>query len=302
MNTALIKSTLNLYKKAIVKSALSIKNNILLVTLIFIMYTYIFPFIVGVLGKPMAFISRSQGASIISSVVVTIVVSLITSIVFKWYREILFFRKALKFKDLKSIETLKEFFKFDIEIFYGIISVGFITWIATSILSSLVAPKRMGLIYFLLLIIPFNVISEVIIVKSSRSLQIFSDALEFITSNFVEWFVFLLVLGLPAIFSYYSLETSIFKDFEGYNISERLINYLSISLGSDILSPGRVISLRYTEIIFSFWDRGFFNNLNQLSLWFWSAMNIFIVLVRLNLFTLLEENPRRQRVYKSKFL
>lgn len=304
MNTDLVKSTLKLYSSAIKESALCFKRNLMLISLIVVLQLYVMPLSRSLFTSLGSF-SGSRGFLIITVVIGEIIQLLFLSLIFKWLAEAINYKKVLRLKDFKSKKILKHFFSIDLELFFNIISINFIIWIATMVLRPVLAGGNGVFLELLLLTIPFNVISEVLILRNYQSLQIFSKAWEFVVENFVEWFLFLFLISLPIILFNYNLHSVRLGGIVGYSSYSMLHSSLVIPLGKDILSPAGSIGANLSIALLSlFGGKGSLVS-GSMSGFFVVSLGIifstFIAIVRLNLYELLDSNPRRKRAFKSKF-
>lgn len=96
--------------------------------------------------------------------------------------------------------TFQNFYEFDYALFFSLISVAFIIFIAQYLVQSSIQGLNAGLIMLFLnlgIVFLFNAIPEVIVVHRYESVSALTYALQFARDNFIAWFVPLLIMVAP---------------------------------------------------------------------------------------------------------
>lgn len=175
-----IVSTLSLYGKSLLKASRCCINSPALL---------VGPICLGILFWLGSSIIRIIPLGYAGGLVLGLLSSFLLSFYYSWLRECIQSNK-LVWSDLT---------RFDGSLFLGIINVGFLYWMISLITDMILVPidPRFDAIVSLLIFILLNVTAEMIYIEGNSSLSAFTESLEFVKENWVEWFIPTILICLP---------------------------------------------------------------------------------------------------------
>lgn len=184
-------------------------------------------------------------------------------------------------KEKVSIDSLKEF---DWSLFSALISIGFIFWILSMLMTPFGHATETSWIlacYSLGVFICFNAIPEIVYIKRYESVAALKYSFNFIKENWIEWFMPFFILLAPAIIT---RPITFLTSLSGVN---------PFSSGGDPLLPAKFIFLQLTSILSA--------STGPLGILVALIGTTWFVIFRGYLFTKLDGSSRRQRTYRSRF-
>lgn len=95
------------------------------------------------------------------------------------------------------VENLKEF---DIALFFGVVSVSFVLWIASLLVQSVSAGAQipgLPLLFSLCVIFACNAIPEVLYLHRAESVHALHESFRFVRDNAIEWYLPFVLISLP---------------------------------------------------------------------------------------------------------
>jgi hypothetical protein len=282
----LIKATLNLYLKCFFDSCRSLYRNWITGILWLLLYSILFPLLtIATLGN--AYGTGSYGIGMIGGVIITLIRTYLISLLYKWIIEGKNGINNISFKKIPTRDDLKSLFQIDQNIFWGVITIGFIFWIVSMIVNPFIitlhsTSARSGLIaellYTFMILIAFNTLPETMMSRKYTGLQALSHSWSFLVENWLEWFLALIIVGSP-VFIYLFLN----------DVSS--IYLLEVFAGDDILYPvGKLVS-QFSQIVT---NSTIFRSLIG------SFFGIWLMYFRIHLFVSLDESSRRKRIFMNR--
>jgi len=184
-------------------------------------------------------------------------------------------------KEKISLNSLKEF---DWSLFSALISIGFIFWILSMLVTPFGHATETSWIlacYSLGVFICFNAIPEIVFIKRYESIAALKYSFNFIKDNWIEWFMPFVILLAPAILT---RPVSFLTALSGAN---------PFSSGGDPLLPAKFIFVQLTSILSA--------SIGSLGILLALIVTAWFMIFRGYLFTKLDGSSRRQRTYRSKF-
>ncbi|MDC0358062.1 hypothetical protein OAO01_04530 [Oligoflexia bacterium] len=258
-NTALfVKATLSMYLDCIKKASLSLYKNWLIIFASVIAYlAFVYSFrLFAPLGVGGGFLAGLVHIALLS-------------IYYSWISDI------VKKEDL----TLKKLIVLDYSMFFNVISVAFILFIAKYLVSAVVESSGapwIGELFQFGIVIIFNAIPEVIYLHRYESIPALGHAATFTRENWIEWFLPLVIILSPLLILNPNFVLKLIAQ------SSELLPALMIAHGWKILAAFHedfiAIGLTLIGILLGNW----------------------IMLFRANLFLELESGTRRKRMYNAK--
>lgn len=192
----------------------------------------------------------------------------------------LFYKWILDTAQKQRVE-FSDLFEFDFNLFQSLISVAFILWIVSDFLIyPIIASsgnKFLGPGINLVIAIILNPVAEIIAYHRYESIHAIKYSLDFITTNWIEWFLPFVIFSLPLIIladPFLILNTlsntyPLLASVAIFNISSVILAYISLSL-VPIITPVALV------------------------------LTLLFAVFRAKLFIELESGSRRQRIFKAK--
>jgi len=115
--------------------------------------------------------------------------SFLLSFFYSWLRECIINKKI----------SWKELTEFNGHMFLSIINVGFLFWMISLFTSLVLVPidERFSAVVSLLTFILFNVTAEIVYLRGATSINAFTESIDFVKENWIEWFIPLFIVSIP---------------------------------------------------------------------------------------------------------
>lgn len=181
----------------------------------------------------------------------------------------------------KTKVTFDQLFDFDFNLFQGLISVGFILWIANDflinpILAGIQNPYLRPAINLGLGIL-LNPVAETITYHRYESIHAIKYSINFISTNWIEWFIPFVIVSLPLV------------------IYTNPLIILQLLSSIQPLMPSLTIFSTISSFL-SFFSSSLSSIASPIAL----IITLFFAIFRAKLFIELESGSRRQRIFKAK--
>jgi hypothetical protein len=207
-----------------------------------------------------------SGLGILGGFILNILALAALSLYYHWLSQTVT-RQRIRPSDLKD---------FDVALFFGVISVSFVLWIATMLVAAVAESSGtpgLPLMFSLLVIFACNSLPEVLYLHRAESVHAFQESFRFVRDNAIEWYVPLVLVSAP--FLVLGVETFVLHFASSYPL-------LPISMIME--APRALLSGEW----------GMIASLGGLVLAHW------FMLFRAHLFQALSQGTRRQRAFLSR--